>query len=368
MKYRVNYKTWACGLLLSVLIGCGQDQQSASTKANIPVSAPAQAIEVKVVVINMFELGEDEGDAAGEFQLWKARQKLDKRFAFPQSHHDLYLNEETGVLGIVTGMGTNRSSSAIMALGLDPRFDLRNAYWLVVGISGFDPDDASIGSGAWAEWLVDGDFGHEIDAREMPEDWEIGYFPLFTKEPYPEVMPPNQGEVFQLNGKLTEWAYQLTKDTPLSDDEHIAEQRKLYSMYPNAQRDPFVLKGDNIASMTFWHGHLMTTWANKWVEYWSKGQGNFVSSGMEDTGTAQSLFYLDRAGKADYSRLMVLRTASNFTIPPPGITAAQNLAAEGEDYAGLDLALESGYRLGSRVVDTLVAGWETYQNKLPYEP
>ena len=89
---------------------------------------------------------------------------------------------------------------------------------------------------------------------------------------------------------------------------------------------------------------------------------------MEDTGTAQSLFYLDRAGKADYDRLMVLRTASNFTQPPPGMTAAENLAAEGEDYAGLGLALESGYRLGSRVVETLVDGWGKYQNNLPYEP
>jgi purine nucleoside permease len=368
VNYKAILRAWAYGLVLITLIGCENDQPSTSKTNGPPVAAATPATEVKVVVITMFELGEDQGDAAGEFQLWKARQKLNKRFAFPQSHHDLFLNEETGVLGMVTGMGTNRSSSAIMALGLDPRFDLRKAYWLVVGIGGFDPDDASIGSGAWSEWIVDGDFGHEIDAREIPEDWETGFFPLFTKEPYPEVMPPNQGEVFQLNGKLREWAYQLTKDTPLSDDEHIAEQRKLYTKHPNAQRLPFVLKGDSISSMTFWHGDLMTNWANKWVKYWSKGQGEFVSAGMEDTGTAQSLFYLDRAGKADYDRLMVLRTASNFTQPPPGMTAAENLAAEGEDYAGLGLALESGYRLGSRVVETLVDGWGKYQNNLPYEP
>jgi len=55
----------------------------------------------------MFEIGEDQGDKAGEFQLWKAGQKLDTCLPFPASYHDICLNPETGVLGIVTGMGTS---------------------------------------------------------------------------------------------------------------------------------------------------------------------------------------------------------------------------------------------------------------------
>ncbi|WP_250460331.1 purine nucleoside permease [Microbulbifer litoralis] len=354
-----------CGALLSLLLLAGCEQKTAAPEAQAG-GTPAP-IPVRVVVVNMFEIGEDQGDTAGEFQLWKERQQLDQRFPFPQSHHDLFLNPDTGVLGMVTGMGTNKSASAVMALGLDPRFDLSNAYWLVAGISGFDPAEASIGSAAWAEWLVDGDLMHEIDSRELPEDWETGIFPLFAHGPYPEKRPPNQGEMFQINGELTEWAYQLTKDIDLGDDEAIAEQRKAYSGYPNAQRKPFVLKGDNLAGMTFWHGEHLNRWANKWVDYWTEGQGNFVSSAMEDTGTAQSLRYLDRAGKADYERLMVLRTASNFTVPKPGTTAAESLLSEGEDYAGLALSLESAYRVGSRVVDTLVENWDQYREQMPYE-
>lgn len=358
-------------LLLSLLAlaGCESKVATEESKQTAQASAAQTApIPVKVVVVNMFEIGEDEGDTAGEFQLWKERQQLSQRFPFPQSHHDLFLNPETGVLGMVTGMGTNKAASAVMALGLDPRFDLSKAYWLVAGISGFDPADASIGSAAWAEWLVDGDLMHEIDSRELPEDWTTGIFPLFSKGPYPEKRPPNQGEVFRINGKLTEWAYQLTKDIDLGDDDSVAESREHFSEYPNAQRKPFVLKGDNLAGMTFWHGEHLNRWANEWVEYWSEGQGSFVSSAMEDTGTAQSLFYLDRAGKADYDRLMVLRTASNFTVPHPGMTAAESLLSEGENYAGLQLSLESAYRVGSRVVDTLVKDWETYRDQMPYTP
>lgn len=364
LKHSLCKRTLSSALFsLLVLAGC---EKKAETPAENQSTQSSLPIPVKVVVVNMFEIGEDEGDTAGEFQLWKERQKLSQRFPFPQSHHDLFLNPETGVLGMVTGMGTNKSSSAVMALGLDPRFDLRKAYWLVAGISGFDPADASIGSAAWAEWLVDGDLMHEIDSRELPEDWSTGIFPLFSKGPYPEKRPPNQGEVFRINGQLTEWAFQLTKDIDLGDDETIAENRKMLTDFPNAQRKPFVLKGDNLAGMTFWHGDHLNRWANQWVDYWSEGQGSFVSSAMEDTGTAQSLAYLDRAGRADYNRLMVLRTASNFTVPHPGMTAAESLLSEGEDYAGLQLSLESAYRVGSRVVDTLVNDWDTYRDQMPY--
>ena len=34
------------------------------------------AIEVKVVVVTMFEIGSDSGDTAGEFQLWHERANL----------------------------------------------------------------------------------------------------------------------------------------------------------------------------------------------------------------------------------------------------------------------------------------------------
>ena len=86
-----------------------------------------QPIPVKVVVVTMFETGEDSGDAAGEFQRWNERQKLDKVFPAPHMHHDIHMNEKTGVMGIVTGMGTANSAASVMALGLDPRFDLSKA-------------------------------------------------------------------------------------------------------------------------------------------------------------------------------------------------------------------------------------------------
>jgi purine nucleoside permease len=62
---------------------------------------------------------------------------------------------------------------------------------------------------------------------------------------------------------------------------------------------------------------------------------------------------------------MVLRTASNYTMPPPGVDAATNLLAENEGYAGLDASLESAYLVGSTVIDAIVAGWDRYRDRTP---
>jgi purine nucleoside permease len=329
-----------------------------------PATTGPKPVEVRVVVVTMFEIGADRGDAAGEFQLWYERQKLDVRYPFAH-HHDLFFNPKTGVLGMVTGEGNINSASAVMELGMDPRFDLSHAYWLVAGIAGVDPEDASIGSAAWAEYLVDGDLAHEIDAREIPADWPTGYFARNTRKPYDPNKPKPTGEMFQLNPQLTEWAFELTRAVKLDDSKELQETRARFTGYPNAQKPPFVLKGDNLAAMTFWHGKVLNEWANRWVEYWTDGKGQFVTSAMEDTGTFQSLTYLAPTGKVRKDRVMVLRTASNYTMPPPGMTAAEHLLKENAGYAGLNASVEAAYRVGTVVVDELVGNWAIYRERTP---
>jgi len=55
--------------------------------------------------------------------------ELDVRYSFAH-HHDLFFNPQSGVLGMVTGMAAS-TRKRVMELGMDPRFDLSHAYWLV---------------------------------------------------------------------------------------------------------------------------------------------------------------------------------------------------------------------------------------------
>jgi purine nucleoside permease len=335
-------------------------------------AAEPQKIEIKVVVISMFEQGADTGDAPGEYQYWVEREHLDTVLPFPQGYHNLRLNPRTGVLGLLTGVGTAHAAASVMALGLDPRFDLTHSYFLVAGIGGIDPAAGSLASAVWSDWIVDGDLGYEIDAREIPHDtpeqralWTTGYIPLRKSVPYEEPVDPDSTAVYRLNRALVDWAFQLTKDIALPDPPEMKELRMQFEG-DMAHRPPFVLRGDNLSASTFWHGKLMNEWAENWVKYMTGGQGTYAICGMEDTGTLQSLTFLANAHKVDINRVLVLRTASNYDVPRKGQTAAESIAATKiGHYSAFLPSLDSAYRVGHVVVDSLVDHWAEDRDHIP---
>ena len=330
----------------------------------IAACAGSPPIPIKIVIVAMYEAGEDTGDTPGEYQYWVEREHLDRVLPFDAGFHHLRINDQ-GVLAVLTGVGTAKAAATIMALGLDPRFDLSHAYWLVAGIAGGDPADVSLGSAVWVHWVVDGDLGYEIDAREIPSDWPTGYVPLRKSMPYEQPVTPSDGQMYELNASLVDWAYKLTKDTPLVDTETMRAKRAHFEQAA-AQRAPFVMEGDDISASTFWHGRLMDGWANAWVRYYTSDRGNFVVSGMEDTGTLQSLTFLSHARKIDLNRVLVLRTVSNYDQPPTGLGAAESLAEQKIGRYGAYLpALESAYAVGRPVVDAIVKHWDRYRDHLP---
>src|SRR5580700_10205958 len=214
-----------------VFLACLANSLFAQTKA--PAAAPATPIRVKVVVVAMFEVGEDTGDIPGEYQLWVEREHLDQVLPLPAGYHHVRINKD-GVLGLLTGVATAKAAASVMALGLDPRFDLTKAYWVIAGIGGGDPADVSLGTAVWANHVIDGDMGYEIDAREIPADWPTGFVPLRKATPYEQPVSQPDGVAYTLNQDLVTWAYQLTKDVPLADSDEMRVARARYTGFPNA--------------------------------------------------------------------------------------------------------------------------------------
>lgn len=304
----------------------------------------------------MFEVGNDTGDIPGELQYWIERDHLDKVYPLPAGYHAARMNND-GEMAILTGSGTAHAAATIMALGLDPRFDFSHAYWLIAGIAGATPERASLGSAVWARWVVDGDLGYEIDPREMPQDWSTGYVPLRKTRPFEAPAVPLDGQVYELNAALAQWAYVLTRNVPLSDPDALKQIRASFAGSA-AQRPPFVTLGDEISSSTYWHGKLSDAWADQWVSYFTGGQGKFTTTAMEDTGTLQSLQNLAHAGRVDWQRILVLRTVSNFDQQPRGMSAAESLAHQRVGtYSAYLPSLEAAYQVGHKVVNALLKQW-----------
>ena len=297
----------------------------------------------------------------GEIRKWCEGLRLRERIPFVHGYQALYSNG-AGILGIVTGMGSVRAAASIMALGMDPRFDLTQAFWVVSGVAGVDPARTSLGSVVLPEWVVDGNLAHEIDPREIPSEWPDGLVAIGKTTPYqlPRAARFNgdDGIVFRLNAELVGWAFGLVKDVELVDRENMAARRLQFEPAETAHRAPHVVRGDELSSATFWHGRLLSERARRWVDYQTEGLGDYCVTAMEDTGTLQSLTFLAAAGRVDFARVLIVRAASNFDQQRPGISAAESLVETNvTTYSAYLPALENAYRVGARIVEGLLAGW-----------
>ena len=334
---------------------------------------PERPWPIRAVIVTTFEIGNDTGDVPGEFQFWVEGEHLTETLDFPggpigvggvTTPHPIRTNPEHTILGIVSGTTLVNATASMMALGLDPRFDLTHAYILINGIAGIDPQVASIGSAAWANFVVN-DVAREIDPREAPADWPYGIFPSGSLRPNPSSAPDTtwtRSNLYTLNPALTAWAFAQTKDLNLGDDPIVAAYRAGFTNYAAGRRPPFVLIGATLASDYYWHGKIMTQYARDWVRIYTQGIGIFTTAEMEDAGFMNAIERLNIIHRVDMNRVLVLRTGSNYTEQRPGHAAVESVTAP---YIGSHLALESAYLCGSTVLHKLLANWPTTYAHIP---
>lgn len=319
---------------------------------------------IRAVIVTTFEIGNDTGDIPGEVQFWVEREHLNEVIDFPGGTHPIRTNADHTVLGIVSGTTLVNATASMMALGLDPRFDLTHAYFLINGIAGVDPHVASMGSAAWATYVVN-DVSRYIDPRDAPADWPYGFFPNGATAPNPPSVPEAswmRSNLYTLNPKLAAWAFAQTKGLDLGDDPKVAEFRAGFTGFPEAQKPPFVLLGDTFASDDYWHGGVMTKFAEDWVKLYTHGKGTFAMTEMEDSGFMNALERLNAMHRVDVDRVMVLRTGSNYSMQRPGHTAVESVTAP---YIGSKLALEAAWLCGSTVLHNILSHWDTTYSHIP---
>jgi purine nucleoside permease len=349
--------------IAAALLACLSGTHRASAADATPPAAP---IHVNMVVVANFENGADSGDKPGEYQFWVEREHLDETVSV-RGAQGLIRHNRAGLYGLLL--------ENLTAFLLDPRFDFSKTYWLFTGISGADPQVASVGSAAWARWVVNGDELREIDDREIPAGWPYGLFAIGALKP--NTLPSDAngfgsvesvdelGMAYPLNRTLAQWAFNMTRDVAIPDTPQLAAQRALWKGFPNAQRPPFVLLGETLGSVRYWHGPRRTQWARDWVKLWTHGEGTFVMTNMESQTAAKLMASFYKLHFVDLQRVMVLRTASNPSGPPPG---ADTLSTIGDETPGQVAAYEANYRVGAPVVHEILAHWPTYEASIPQAP
>ena len=328
----------------------------------------AQTIHPKVVIVSYFEVGNDTGDEPGELQFWVERDHLTRTLTVPGMTRAVRANDDGSEIAVCVGPGNIKPGVNIMALGADPQFDLRQAHWLINGIAGVSPADGTVGSAFWTDFVINGDLAKEIDPREIPPGWPDGFLSLdgvrqsdpkgggnwednVAKWDGDDAHANRRGNVIRMNLKLMRWAYDLTHEMPLPEEAPLKALRIRYVGAAGTASGPKIQIGANMATEVFWHGAKMDRWAHRWVEFETDSVAKLGTTAMNDTGTMLALQALTLQGKADWNNALLLRTTSNFDMPPAGTTAAENLASEKHGaYTAYLPALEAAYVVGHRVV------------------
>jgi purine nucleoside permease len=342
-------------------------------------SHASEKIAIKVIVLSGFEVGDDTGDAPGEFQYWAEREHLTGTLEVTGAPHPLRYNA-AGLYASVAGNTRDRTlttvpaSELIMALALDPQLDLRKTYWIINGISGIDPAHGPIGSAVWAGHVIDGDAMREVGEAEMPANWTYGLFAIGTSAP--NTLPPAHADAggwggatlaytmdYALNPGLTRWAFELSNaKATLPDSPELKAWRMQYTGYPKAQLPPQILMGDTLSSARYWHGEKRTVWARDWVKLWTAGKGEFSTTAMEQAAYVGTLQRMAAKGLLDFNRVLMLRSASNYCTPPAGQDFLKTI---GDESLGTAPAFEAAYRAGSVVVHELLQNWTRYEAEVP---
>lgn len=328
----------------------------AAAALSLSFFSASAAIAPKLVIVAMF---------APEAKLWLERLgpwQATKVPGLSPDYPTVQCNRQQ-VCVMTTGMGHSNAAASTMALAFSPAFDLRRSYVLVAGIAGINPELGTLGSVAWARYLVDYGIQWEIDAREIPATWPSGLLGINTKHPGEKPPLDYRTEVFQLDEALLQKALALSRQVPLSDGAQAQAARAHFPSAP-ANQPPTVLQCDTLAGDTWFSGTRLSERASEWTRILTDGQGQYCTTQQEDNATYEALKRGAAAGRVDLKRVAVLRAGADFDRPYPGQSSADNLlgyAAQG----GFDISLENLYRAGLPLVQAITSAWPAWRAGVP---
>jgi purine nucleoside permease len=274
----------------------------------------------------------------------------------------VHCTEDHEICQLITGESEINAATTMTSLAFSDQFDLKDTYFFLGGIAGVNPEVATTGSVAFARFAVQVALQYEIDAREMPSNWSTGYFAQGTYAPgeYPESIYGT--EVFEVNDNLRSKAVAFARQAELADASQAQVYRANYlkgygaSIYQAGAAGPSVVECDVATSDVYYSGDLLSEAFDNTTRLWTNGTGTYCTTAQEDNASLEALLRAALHERVDFSRIIVMRTASDFDRPYPGEDAAYHLLYADSD--GFEIAVENIYRAGVKVVLGILGEWE----------
>ncbi|KAL6794233.1 purine nucleoside permease domain-containing protein [Trichoderma sp. SZMC 28012] len=280
----------------------------------------------------------------------------------------VFCTQTGSVCQLTVGEGEINSAVSMTALVLSRSFNFTQTYFLLAGIAGVNPRHATIGSVAFSRYAVQVALQYEIDSRSLPQDWPTGYIPYGRAHPFEYPCITYGTEVFELNANLRDAAHGFAQRAQLQDAQETRNYRLLYSEmgppYHTAVMPPSVVKCDSATSDVYYTGGRLAQAFENTTSLWTNGTGVYCMSAQEDNATLEVLVRAAIEGLVDFSRVIAMRTGSNFDRPPPSRTDWEHLTHTNQN--GFHIAIDNLYAAGIQVVRGILADWDcTFARGVP---
>lgn len=231
---------------------------------------------------------------------------------------------------------------------------------MVAGIAGVNPEVATISSVTFARYAVQVALQYEFSQLEIPRNFSTGYIPLGAHYPneYPQSIYGT--EVFEFNRNLQNMAAKMASKAKLADSAAAKAYRANYGVstaYAAGAAPPTVVKCDVATSDVYYSGVLLSEAFGNFTSLLTNGTGVYCTTAQEDNGSAEALLRAANASLVDFSRIIVMRTASDFDREYPGEAATTNLWWA--DQGAFEPALENIYNAGIEVVNGILNDWDS---------
>lgn len=277
---------------------------------------------------------------------------------FPQAH----CLADGSVCQMTTGESEINAATSINSLMLSPLFNLKNTYFMVAGIAGINPKYGSIADVAFSKYAVQVALQYEFDAREIPNNYSTGYIPLGSDSPDEYPISIYGTEVFEINEALRDMAVAFAKTATLNDSAEAIAYRPNYassgvgSLYEAATTGPKVLSCDVATSDVYYSGTLLGEAFENTTRLFTNGSGVYCMTAQEDNATLGAMIRAAVAGTIDFARIIVMRTASDFDRPYPGVSDEFNLFYSNQ--GAFVPAVANIYLAGTPVVKGILQNWQ----------